>query len=47
MLVHCLAGAHRAGTAGVLGLMHLARLRRGQALEAGGCLYEVIYTKFP
>ena len=34
MLVHCLAGAHRAGTAGVLGLMHLARLDRGRALEA-------------
>ena len=34
VLVHCLAGAHRAGTAGVIGLMHLARLPRGRALEA-------------
>ena len=32
VLVHCLAGAHRAGTTGVAYLMHLEKLRYGDAL---------------
>ena len=33
-MVHCLAGAHRAGTAAVLAVMFLARLESGPALAA-------------
>ena len=32
ILVHCLAGAHRAGTTGVAYLMHLEKLRYREAL---------------
>jgi len=31
VIIHCLAGAHRAGTAGVACLMHLADLDRATA----------------
>ena len=34
VLVHCLAGAHRAGTAGTACLMHLCRLESKDAVRA-------------
>ena len=34
ILIHCLAGAHRAGTAGISCLMHLCGMEKGEAIEA-------------
>jgi protein-tyrosine phosphatase len=34
VLIHCLAGAHRAGTAGVACLMHFCRLESKEAVRA-------------
>jgi protein-tyrosine phosphatase len=34
VLIHCLAGAHRAGTAGIASLMHLCGMGRDEATTA-------------
>lgn len=42
MLVHCLAGAHRAGTAGVSCLMHLLKIRAPEATRMAKTLRPAI-----
>lgn len=42
VLVHCLAGAHRAGTAGVACLIHFAKLDVGSAVKAAKACRPII-----
>ena len=42
VLVHCLAGAHRAGTAGVLLLMHKEGLDMEEAIKAAQALRPIM-----
>jgi len=42
VLIHCLAGAHRAGTTGILCLMHKADLSAAQATAAAQALRPII-----
>ena len=42
VLVHCLAGAHRAGTTGVLCLMHFGNLPHPQAIKVAKMMRPII-----
>jgi len=42
IFIHCLAGAHRAGTAGVIAIMHLTQMNHRQALKTARQLRPVI-----
>jgi len=42
VLVHCLAGAHRAGTTGIICLMHFAGLQANKAISTARSLRNVI-----
>lgn len=42
VLVHCLAGAHRAGTTGVAFLMHAEQLKAEAAITLAQCLRPII-----
>ena len=42
VLIHCLAGAHRAGTTGVSWLMHAAQMDRAEATAAAQRLRSVV-----
>mmetsp|Transcript_39972 Transcript_39972/g.110045 ORF Transcript_39972/g.110045 Transcript_39972/m.110045 type:complete len:102 (+) Transcript_39972:2-307(+) len=42
VLIHCLAGAHRAGTTGILLLMHESRLGKTEATKAAKAARPVI-----
>jgi len=45
VLIHCFAGAHRAGTTGVAFLMHMEKLNADDAIATAQCLRPVIDPK--